>query len=186
MNILFLDFDGVICTIRASVSVGESGVLGYLDPVALGLLEIIVKKYDVKIVVSSTWRIGRDYRDFVDLFKAAGFNRLAQSILYSRTDSDIWKTSTKNRRDSRGYEIDDWLKKYANVDDNYVILDDDSNMLPEQLEHFVHCSNECDGLLWGQYLQCCHIFEGNPLSSYSSNGLLDYLKRQIKDKKIKR
>jgi hypothetical protein len=38
----------------------------------------------------------------------------------------------------RGEEIKDWLQKNQEVQD-YAILDDDSDMLPEQMDKFYHC-----------------------------------------------
>ena len=38
----------------------------------------------------------------------------------------------------RGEEIQQWLDKYPEVED-YAILDDDSDMLPEQMDKFYHC-----------------------------------------------
>lgn len=41
----------------------------------------------------------------------------------------------------RGTEIQMWLDAHPEVD-NYVILDDDTDMLDSQSEHFVHISYE--------------------------------------------
>ena len=41
----------------------------------------------------------------------------------------------------RGTEIQMWLDAHPEVD-NYVILDDDTDMLDSQYEHFVHISYE--------------------------------------------
>jgi hypothetical protein len=38
----------------------------------------------------------------------------------------------------RGEEIKDWLQKNQEVQE-YAILDDDSDMLPEQMDKFYHC-----------------------------------------------
>ena len=44
----------------------------------------------------------------------------------------------------RGKEIDEWLKRHANVD-RYAIIDDDSDMLPWQGRHFFQ-TNYAEGL----------------------------------------
>jgi hypothetical protein len=43
-----------------------------------------------------------------------------------------------DRLGMRGEEIKDWLQKNQEVQD-YAILDDDSDMLPEQMDKFYHC-----------------------------------------------
>ena len=44
---------------------------------------------------------------------------------------------TGDRRTLRGEEIQDWLDNHPEVED-YAILDDDSDMLPEQFAKFHH------------------------------------------------
>ena len=44
----------------------------------------------------------------------------------------------------RGYEIKEWLDKHTDIM-NYVIIDDDSDMLKEQKKHFIRTS-ELTGL----------------------------------------
>lgn len=43
----------------------------------------------------------------------------------------------------RGYEIEEWLNKHPEVE-NYVILDDDDDMLDSQLNNFVRTSGNSD------------------------------------------
>ena len=55
----------------------------------------------------------------------------------------------------RGEEIKTWLEHHPEVE-NYVIIDDDSDMLPEQLDNFVHTSN-MHGFLYGDMLKATNI-----------------------------
>jgi hypothetical protein len=41
----------------------------------------------------------------------------------------------------RGHEIDAWLQEHPDVE-NYVILDDDSDILDHQMSHHVHTNGE--------------------------------------------
>ena len=77
-----------------------------------------------KICISSVWKNHfKDTNDWDKWFNAIGFPR------------NTYVGITNTRRTLRGTEIQDFLNKYDNID-NYVIIDDDSDMLPEQKEHF--------------------------------------------------
>ena len=43
--------------------------------------------------------------------------------------------------EDRGYEIDFWIEEQKEEID-YVILDDDTDMLESQIDHFVHVDNK--------------------------------------------
>lgn len=60
-NIIFLDFDGVICNPETCVAVGDVGtVASYIDPVSAGLVKRLCEEYNCKIVISSSWRLEYD------------------------------------------------------------------------------------------------------------------------------
>jgi hypothetical protein len=87
---------------------------------------------DTKICVSSTWKHHFGTKGYVstpekweDAFQLLGFN------------PGTYVGITGNRRTLRGEEIQDWLDNHPEVED-YVILDDDSDMLPEQFVKFHH------------------------------------------------
>jgi hypothetical protein len=67
----------------------------------------------------------------------------------------------------RGEEIQAWIVKAIQDGkqiDNYVILDDDSDMLPQQkAEHFVHISN-LNGMLLEHYRKALKILNPTHLS----------------------
>lgn len=58
----------------------------------------------------------------------------------------------------RGTEIQMWLDAHPEVD-NYVILDDDTDMLDSQYEHFVHINYE-EGLNEETANQAINILNG--------------------------
>jgi hypothetical protein len=124
-NIIFLDFDGVITVPpRWSIDINK-----------LKLLKKIVKGTKAKIVVTSSWKVShKTAKEFVDNVHGEeyrGFNKVLDWFfdnIYDVTDS---------MGCTRGAEIARWLTEHEDEVKNYIILDDDSDMLDEQIFHFV-------------------------------------------------
>jgi hypothetical protein len=132
---LFLDIDGVLISGASMIywhkehSAGRSPVTVEVGrtqafcPICTSNFEQLLADLpeDVKIVLSSTWRIGRDtLEDVQELFISRGIDA-------SRV---IGRTPTSGECDSggiRGVEIQAWLDKHPEVTD-LLILDDDSDM----------------------------------------------------------
>ena len=129
MKAIFLDFDGVI-------TLPPKWILN-LDKIKL--IKKIVDETDAKIVVSSSWRADTIENTIKRSFK-----------LQSETNETItWFINhlydvTPYKSSERGVEIKVYLDRHPEVD-NYVIIDDDSDMLDEQLYHFVQTNFE-DGI----------------------------------------
>ena len=144
-KIAFLDIDGVLnsnqtCFYFRMNDINQNGYGGFFDKyetptnanVCWGQdlvdnLRTIVEKTNAKIVISSTWRINHPVKQFIEMFK----------VYYWENAPVIDKTIHTGER--RGYEIQDYLDKHPDVT-NYVILDDSSDMLDSQREHFVKTS----------------------------------------------
>lgn len=115
INVLFLDYDGVVNTPMWN----EDGThCSFATRVvnnfqACQWVSEFCKKYDFKIVVTSTWRVSDDYKEA--LYKGG----LRQSI------EVIDRTPVLRRQ--RGEEIQDWLDKHPEVE-KFIIVDDDSDM----------------------------------------------------------
>ena len=146
-KIIFLDIDGVLNsskTLELSLKNEEPEIMRYLPhPLHLAPLKKIIDATGAKCVISSTWRIGCSKSNmFTMLFASLGF-------------PDIWVIDTTPVCSScRGDEIQEWLGLRQRMLDNnsqefcenwnilpignFVILDDDSDMLPEQRNNFVH------------------------------------------------
>lgn len=138
--ILFLDFDGVLTSSRASAGIGES-LWTYLDPVACRFIEHRCIKNNVEVVISSTWRIGQESGSyFRGLFGAAGFSKI-------KIHTDF---RTKQLKGNRGNEIQEWLDRHGNPE--YIILDDDSDMLERQKPRFIK-TDTYNGLLHEHMLE---------------------------------
>lgn len=131
--IIFLDFDGVICSPRAFTAQEgrwcgtEYRALRWADPIACDLVQRLASKHHAKVVVSSTWRSSRDQCDQI-----LGRYRISKFLHRD------WRTGEDKDR-FRGREIDAWLETHGRPP--FIILDDDSDMLPEQMPFLVNtCS----------------------------------------------
>ena len=154
MNLIFLDIDGVLNSVDSAVAYHNwlpkgtrAQMEDRLDPVAVGLLRRLCIEADAKIVVSSTWRMGRTGENFIEIFRRHGW------------DDFPYLDKTPVRHTERGYEIQEWLDAHPEVT-NYVILDDDSDMLDSQLHNFIHVSN-VNGFRLKHYCKCLRLF-GQP------------------------
>lgn len=140
MKIIFLDIDGVLNHERFYKERFEKrydeGAIAYpyseIDPESVSNLNVLIKETGAKVVISSTWRhSGIDY--CLDALKFHGFD-----------GEIIGATPDLRSNDSlRGNEILKWVKdnkdlvgEYYNFTE-YVILDDDSDMLYWQRNNFL-------------------------------------------------
>lgn len=138
MRYIYLDFDGVLNSVSSMIAYhhlrGPSSTIyseaDRLDSVAIGLLKYLVDETDAKIVVSSTWRMNYTLQEFVDIFASYGW----------KDAPVIGKTGRGGIDTVRGDEIEDHLNTVRDGLSGYVIIDDDSDMLPHQLPHFVNTS----------------------------------------------
>lgn len=121
MNIIFLDVDGVLNSIRKLKEVYDkthkphSGNNYPFDEVCLENLKMLVNKTNSKLVISSTWR---KYEEDVDVL----LNVLKE---YGLDKEVVGFTPILNSR--RGLEIKEYLSS-LNEEVNFIILDDDSDM----------------------------------------------------------
>jgi hypothetical protein len=106
--VIFLDADGVMNGIR---NWPENAPRNWIDPRTVERLNQITTRTGAKLVISSSWRL---FWDVKDILKKAGV-----------TGTVIGETPYLAGRD-RGTEIQSWLADHRV--DNYVILDDDSDM----------------------------------------------------------
>ncbi len=156
---IFLDFDGVLNSndwyVRRKDNYEMDAVENQypfyeFDPEAINRLNTIIELTNAKVVVSSSWRHGRSVEELQDILNFVGF-----------VGEVIDKTDHLGGIDGytvpRGCEIEHWLKKkgFQRINwsiekqqmyidkspvKNYIILDDDSDMLYTQKEHFIHTS----------------------------------------------
>ena len=118
MKVLFLDIDGVLN--KASdyeVIVGGNYSLLRVNQCLTERLKKVLNNTGAKVVLSSSWRLLKGGREFVE---ECGIPVM-----------DV----TDNGPGKRGDMIKRWLDSHDVV--TYAIVDDDSDMLVEQLPHFV-------------------------------------------------
>lgn len=153
---LFLDIDGVLNSITFSKeskqlklqvkNKEEFASIPYyaldFDPKAVAYLNDIVETCNFKVVLSSTWRYSHTIEYMNELLKFVG----CTFELIDYTPDMMFRNQNDGYYGSvpRGVEIKFWLDK--NVDTpyefcNYVILDDDSDMLYNQRDNFYNTDN---------------------------------------------
>lgn len=142
MKVLFLDIDGVLNSRRSATAFGgypwdfdEKGMSRF-DMVAFRLIQKLVKETGCKIVLSSTWRIGRTIEE---TSKGLDVEVIGHTPQLSAC---------------RGEEIKEWLS--LNKVDKYAIVDDDGDMLDEQKPFFVQ-TNPIEGLSYINYDHLLHL-----------------------------
>ncbi|MCD8303767.1 MAG: hypothetical protein LUC86_02910 [Prevotellaceae bacterium] len=140
-GIIFLDFDGVLNSLRGYRKAREEGRQTgdeygtAFDCDCVAALRKIVDATGVSIVVTSSWRYILDKDDIRKMWS----DRQLPGLVYSVTPTDL--LIDPEERCKRGIEINAWLMAHgASV--NYVILDDDEDFLPYQLPHLVHTNPE--------------------------------------------
>jgi hypothetical protein len=127
-KILFLDMDGVVLSLDDLHTTHNHR---YLNPNKVAFLNRIAEESRCQFVMSSVWRSDPSVRG---LLKDAGF--IGEWARPWKTPHDPGIPGECTRR---GIEIAAWFKQ-ARLDPaevNYVILDDDSDMLPEQMPYFL-------------------------------------------------
>lgn len=160
-NYLFLDIDGVLNSMRLLFAVNANSDVKFenymheLDPIAINLLRSSQQLCNFKIVISSAWRYSFTIEQFHELFSK--FEWDTKDIIIDVTRREYNKSDNNGNVDIRGNQIKDWIDNNVNGAYNYVILDDSSDMLDEQMKHLVHTENN-DGFLFTHYKQIAEIF----------------------------
>jgi len=177
IKVIFLDIDGVM---KSTASTIRNGV-DMMHPEHVEALNYIIEKTDAKIVVTSTYRMMYSVKELKELFEEFG---ISGEHVISKT-----VTIAKNGY-LRGHEIQQWLDGFTDsiktrfnknmMVDKYVILDDDTDMLPEQRMSFVKTSNNY-GLTHLEALQAVHKLNGVPKAKLKIPSIF----RQIKEHKLK-
>jgi len=158
-KIIFLDIDGVINIYdREDNSKYNKDEFGHLFcKKATKHLRSIIEKTGAKLVISSTWRmIGLEkLRDMWKKRDLPGEIIGLTPRFYGINNADYLIDDPDDMRNikscsiPRGFEIKKWLDmvkrdpvhKGKIIVDDYVIIDDDSDMLYEQRNNFVKCHN---------------------------------------------
>jgi hypothetical protein len=146
VKVVFLDIDGVLNNLGSVLAYGNPSK--YLDMVSVRLVERLCKHTEAKIVISSSWRIGRTVEQLKNELDSLMAHRIADRII-GRTGDGY--------NGHRGRQIKEWIEVNA-PDCTFVILDDDSDMLPAQKPFFVKTTFE-DGFRAAHYKKAMAILD---------------------------
>ena len=140
-NICFLDFDGVFVNTVSSMLMKQT-----VEPKAIFFLNKLFSENNFKIVVSSTWRLGETYLTLASYLKLVGI---------STSLHKDFKTTEKHNK-LRGNQIKEWLDAHEGEYNNYIIIDDDVDMLEDQIDNFCHVDPK-EGFGAVDYHKCLKI-----------------------------
>ena len=153
MKVIFLDFDGVITTYESKWKI---------DVNKIKIINDICDKTNAKIIVTSSWRIGHrgDVSAFHERLKRYFINHNYLDIVKYTFDMFINNIvgMTECIGGLRGDEIKSYMSEHSEVE-NYVIIDDDSDMCDDQLFNFVQ-TDTCDGITERDAKLCVDILNG--------------------------
>lgn len=131
-SVIFLDMDGVISTFRAyKAQVGWPVPDRWIDREAVANLNDLCEKSGALIVVSSTWRLNLTADNFLAILQCHGFKHAMHDDWRTKDLSITLPGSPLFRATTRSEEVLEWMSRHPEVT-RHVILDDDSDFLPEQ------------------------------------------------------
>lgn len=130
-----------------------SGLMVALDHVAVQLVNRICESAACKIVISSSWRSVYGYHETCCHLRAAGLHAKHLYLDNSKSGS----TPEAHGLRSRGAEIKAYIDQYPGTH-GYVILDDSTDMLQEQMPHFVK-TDAVNGLMYEHMVKAIEILK---------------------------
>jgi hypothetical protein len=142
-RIIFLDVDGVLNNLGSVIGLGNPSKV--FDPVSVALIRKLIDKTGARIVVSSTWRMCPSESYLKQELERCGADKLTWFII----------GCTPELSGPRGAEIARWIADKG-FTGRYVIIDDDSDMLQEQMPMFVQTTFE-DGFRVRHYKRALEI-----------------------------
>jgi hypothetical protein len=143
-RVVFLDLDGVMNSNDYYVARGprtpsndvDEFYLNMIDPSAVTTLNSLVEQHNFNVVISSTWR---DSAIELKVLERSGFTGkiLGRTPLYTEMPP---MSHIKPKTYVRGHEIQQWIND--NIErpheySSYIIFDDDSDMLEDQMGNFI-------------------------------------------------
>lgn len=118
MNVVFLDFDGVLNTENKYSPTGD-----FSTSPCKNLNKLLEESPELKIVVSSNWR-------------SKGFAKVKEILKKNGIDSDrVIDITDEAHRDNRGHHIERYVQDHKDIQ-HFVILDDKNDM-DKILDHLV-------------------------------------------------
>ena len=116
MNVIFTDIDGVLFNLTSNC----------WNKTAINLYNKICIEFNLRVVISSTWRTNHSIYELQNIFIQNGI------------EVEIYDYTPIIKFDGRGSEIEEWLRN--NQVDNFIILDDCTLDIERQgLSNIVKC-----------------------------------------------
>lgn len=125
-NVIFLDIDGVLNSVETmtrnfyaqpeKVRESREDRTDCPDAELVANLNYIIEQTNACIVVSSTWCY-------------MGLEKVSECLYNAGVVGNIIDINRNHPHRIRGYEIIDWLSRYYYMVKNFVILDDDNDMV---------------------------------------------------------
>lgn len=166
IKVIMLDIDGVLNSeksLHRRVKMHKNKELDYAEvyyPVCpmVSYFNKIIEHTQAKIVISSTWRLFHPLEG-IDYSKPTRFQLGLRDIFKKQgVLGDIIDVTPQTKLSGyRGNDIKEWLNN--NKVDRYVIIDDNSDMLEEQMPFFVKTDFQ-DGLTEEQANKAIEILNG--------------------------
>lgn len=149
VKILFVDVDGVLNhelfyrdrQDRRNNAFELEYPFTEIDIVSVGFLSMITERTGAKVVISSSWRLGKSVKELQDMLNQCGF-----------TGEVIGITPVLDMHHDyvvRGNEILKWMLDNSELIGShfeyrhFVILDDDQDMLYEHRDNFIQVDSWC-------------------------------------------
>lgn len=172
---LFLDIDGVLNHDEWFESPGyrnnqANWKVSMFDPECVKRVNKILQETRAELVVSSSWR---GMTDLEEIFEGVGLPFKFWRTPYADTIYSTDEYDDESPVFWRGSEIKYFLERHPC--DAYVILDDDTDMLPEQMDHFI---NTCGDRIYRKELYLEN--QGSGLTEKCMNKAIDILNGNIK------
>ena len=157
-RVAFLDFDGVF-TLTYGRAVKTDN---YVKSLAVAFLDSALTELGIKIVVSSSWRIGEDRLRLSTYLDLAGFT--------AHLHEDY---KTKSNDGFRGNDVREWLSRHPEVTE-WVIIDDETDFHEDQLDRLVHV-DMAEGFGARDYVRLKSVFgevnDPNLLRPFKTRGI---------------
>lgn len=146
-KVIFMDIDGVLNSMKTVYANGKYpralADVYQFDQNARALLRRFCASSGAEIVLSSSWR---NWNTVQDCATALNLPIIDKTPHIKGVD--------------RGSEIEAWLQAHTDVTE-YAILDDGSDMLPEQQPRFIRTDTR-EGFCFKDYCRLCEMFGINP------------------------
>ncbi|GAA4159614.1 hypothetical protein GCM10022217_22580 [Chryseobacterium ginsenosidimutans] len=142
MKVIFLDVDGVLNNAEYYKNKSlhsHHKESSHFDSNNTNALNKIVESTRAKIVISSAWRMLKTLEEITMLFNEVGIKAEIIGFTESLHYKDTYKIAP------RGLEILKWIRDYHRTLkgglENYVIIDDEDDILDIQEKHFFHIND---------------------------------------------